>query len=121
MLTDKKWELTILEADVPAMELDCLATGDVDGDGNIEIIAGGKSSDCALAWYRPATCEKGTIFKSGFFHVGLALEDIDGDGLLEVITGVERVQAPNTWEIVWFKPAEGPESAVDAICHRSLV
>ena len=102
--SDKRWELTILDADIQAWELDCLNAADIDNDGNMEIIAGGKSDTNALSWYRPATGEKGLIFPSGFFHVGMAIEDIDGSGVLGIVVGEERSKGSDTWMLTWFQP-----------------
>lgn len=57
------WKMTILDAYVPAMDLGNLAAGDIDGDGNTEVVAGGNG---ILMWYRPATFEKGVIGEENF-------------------------------------------------------
>lgn len=96
------WELTILDADPPVSELGSLATGDIDGDGRLEIMVGGAGH---LLWYRPHTCERG-IIAEGHCNVGLAVDDIDGDGRLEVVAGLKASDdAP--WSLAWFKaPAD---------------
>lgn len=94
------WELTILDCAPPASDLASLAVRDVDGDGNLEIIAGGNG---ALIWYRPSTLETGIIGK-GRYAVGLAVEDIDNDGNLEVTAGFHFQK---TKQIVWFKSESG--------------
>jgi len=101
---DKRWELTVLDADFPALELDCLNAADIDRDGHVEIIAGGKSDSCALAWFRPDTGEKGVICQSGFFHVGMAIEDIDGSGISGIVLGEARSKGSDTWMLTWFQP-----------------
>ena len=66
----------------------CLGCGDVDGDGNPELIVGGKSG---MSWYRLPGGGRGlaaSLPGAETFHVGLTLEDIDGDGLPEVVAGV---------------------------------
>ena len=96
------WELLILDADPPFESSGCLAAGDVDGDGNVEILIAGSS---ALVWYRPATFERG-LAAEGRFHCGIALADVDGDGVLEVFAGhaVDPASAGEEWMISWFKP-----------------
>ena len=97
------WELMILDADPPVTEMGCLTAGDLDGDGNVEIVTGG---DGALLWYRPATFERG-IIASIDLHVGIVLEDIDGDGVREVVVGYCLQRKPvEKWAIGWFDPGE---------------
>jgi len=90
------WDLMILDAEPPVRQLGNLGVGDIDRDGNVEIVTGGNGG---LLWYRPATHQRG-IIAEGNFHVGLALEDVDGDGILEVVVGDTE---PCT-AIYWFKP-----------------
>jgi hypothetical protein len=97
-----KWELTILDADplTPMANLQSQVIGDVDGDGNLELIVGGQGG---LLWYRPATFERGLIAAGIDVARGLALEDVDGDGHLEVVVSAGSF-AKNTWSISWYKP-----------------
>ena len=76
------WELLILDGEPPSVDLGSAAAGDIDGDGQVEIVVGGAAG---LWWYRPATMERGQI-ATGSYCVGLALEDIDGDGLPEIFS-----------------------------------
>lgn len=96
----KHWELLILDASPPTREFACLTVGDLDGDGKVEIVAGG---DGALLWYRPDTFERGIIAKGDFTECGLALEDLDGDGIMEAVVS-ERKPNTSTWMITWYKP-----------------
>jgi len=100
MYVPNEWELLILGADFSTDG--CLTVGDIEGDGNEEIVTGGTG---ALLWYRPATFEKGIIAEIDP-HVGVTLEDIDGDGILEVIVGhrTETGSSTEDWMIGWFKP-----------------
>jgi hypothetical protein len=97
----ENWEFMILDGAPPVdpnMGLCSMAVGDIDDDGNHEIVIGG---DGALLWYRPATLEKG-IAAQGRYHVGITLEDIDGDGKLEVFAGT---YAPEK-KVFWLKPGK---------------
>jgi hypothetical protein len=95
------WELTIIDGEPPVGEsASAMAVGDIDGDGNVEIVVGGADG---LVWYRPATEDRGVI-DSGRIAVGLALEDIDGDGRLEVVAAQ---WIDPEYRIVWHKAPDG--------------
>jgi len=101
-MTDQ-WELTIVDAAPPAASLDGLAIGDIDGDGNDEIVASG---DGSLLWYRPATVEKGVIAE-GTFSVGVTIGDADGDGKLEVVVGCVYESDRNMGFVSYYKLVGG--------------
>ena len=117
MSENSYWDRIILDAAPPVLDLGGLAVGDVDGDGQHEIVVAGNG---ALLWYRPDTTEHGMIAE-GRFVVGLALEDIDGDGQLEVFAGqgVPAQDDPETmvWEIAWFDPG----STLDGAWSRHVI
>lgn len=115
----QSYEMTILDADPPALDLGGLAVGDIDGDGHEEIVVEGNGG---LLWYRPDTLDKGVI-ATGRFTVGLTMGDIDGDGAIEVvashITGPDMMGA-----ITWYKPEgrlSGPwrSGTIDPAISRS--
>lgn len=99
----RDWELLILDADPGVGSLVSLVTGDIDGDGHIEVFTGGTEG---LLWYRPDTFEKGVIDQGAFHHVGLILADVDGDGQLELVSGRNAAASgePDAWELVYHKP-----------------
>ncbi|HET6487305.1 MAG TPA: VCBS repeat-containing protein, partial [Spirochaetia bacterium] len=109
------WELTILDANLPAQRLDSLAAADLDGDGALELVTGGDG----LFWVRPRDRAWGRI-SPRYAHVGVVVGDIDGDGKPEVIVG-EGEALPDKraelrfggagihsrtkdWSIAWYKP-----------------
>ncbi len=96
----KLWDLTILDADPPIDDFGSLAIGDIDGDGNDEVLLGGTGG---LLWYRPATLERGVI-TTGEFHVGLAVGDLDGDGIPELIAGSLADKGAGAHRLCWYKP-----------------
>ena len=77
------WELMLLDPDPPLEMTGSLTVGDIDGDGNVEVLIGGND----LLWYRPATFERGKAV-TGPIQCGLDLADIDGDGRLEAVMGL---------------------------------
>lgn len=98
---EKYWEMQIIDALPPgASSLGNLVVGDLDGDGQKEIITGGEKG--VLLWYRPETGEKG-IIDYGSFHVGLFLADIDNDGIKEVFVG-KLDEDRDVWTLCWYKP-----------------
>ena len=59
-------------------DVEGLAAGDVDGDGELELIVGPNIFRPARGWQR-------TRFAQGFDKTRLALADLDGDGLMEIV------------------------------------
>ena len=79
MIKRGNWELLILDGQASR----CIV-GDVDGDGNQEVIDGDK-------WYRPATSESGVISGGISLNcVGARTGDLDNDGVVEAIGAVRR-------------------------------
>jgi len=100
-IADPYYELTVLDGPDASLTLTSLAVGDIDGDGDAEIVTGGVGG---LYWYRPGSWETGTA-ATGQFRVGLALEDVDGDGRLEAVLGdANRDTGQKTLE--WLKPQD---------------
>jgi hypothetical protein len=105
-MKDQTWELTILDGAPNTREINAVAAADIDGDGHVEVIYGGMDE---VAWYRPATLERGVVAK---MHTGVGgfVSDIDGDGKLEFaasdankisVDGKEPAQG-----LYWFKPGK---------------
>jgi hypothetical protein len=94
------WELLILDGQ-PGGAL----VGDVDSDGNQEIISSSK-------WYRPATFESGTIPDGISLRcVGATTGDVDNDGVVEAIGAVRRDTVTDGgrreyYQLYWYKPGK---------------
>ncbi|MFN7994520.1 MAG: VCBS repeat-containing protein [Bryobacteraceae bacterium] len=103
-----RWDLMLLDADPEEMiEPDSTAVSDIDGDGKLELLIGGRGG---MLWYRPATFEKGVISR-GEFHCAMAVLDLDGDGRKEIVAGrVVPGSNPPRWALYWFKPSKDLKS-----------
>jgi FG-GAP-like repeat len=102
---------------------------DVDGDGDLDVIASMHAHGYGLSWFENTVVGKSRVFrqhvilseaKNGSFPVqfsqlhGLALADMDGDGLADIVTG-KTYWAHNGTDpgandgavIYWFKLSRG--------------
>jgi hypothetical protein len=82
---------------------DCKSVGDLDGDGQVDVVIGGSQ----LIWYKYPTWSKTTIAAAGTeFTTDMQVGDVDGDGDLDVI-----VPDGNSGDnVLWF---ENPRPAGD--------
>lgn len=84
------WESSVV-ATVPDRQMRAIAAGDVNGDGSIDIVAGGLSSGLWLLQQKKGGSWESTqvdAHSSGFEHPVL-LADLDGDGSLELYVAAE--------------------------------
>lgn len=81
---------------------DVLALGDIDGDGNLDIVVGSEhSAGSGLVWYQFPTWERHSIADGDFTTDGQAI-DVDGDGDIDVVIGTF---AHGRGEVLWFENA----------------
>ena len=87
---------------------------DIDGDGFVDVIIGGRSGP--LVWYRYPDWTKAVIAKGGYRTVDGAAGDIDGDGDLDIVMG----------GLLWYenplpaaKPGDGLWKAREVADHRT--
>ena len=90
-----RFERHVVDPDGP-LDVWLKAVGDIDGDGSLDLVAGGRTSG-GLVWYENPGWTKRAIAKGKFGTDG-ELADIDGDGDLDVVALEE--DPPKT---VWFE------------------
>ena len=79
---------------------DVLMLGDINGDGNLDIVLGAEhATGAGLVWYQYPTWEKHLV-ANGEFTTDGQLADIDGDGDLDIVIGTF---AEGKGQILWFE------------------
>ena len=89
-MKDGKWTSAVV-GEVPDRQMRAIQAGDVNGDGRIDLVAGGLGSGLWLFEQEPdGTWSKSQIdAQSSGFEQPVLLADLDGDGKLEIYVGSE--------------------------------
>ena len=96
----------IIDRNTPE-RLACKAVGDINGDGFVDVIAGGERNGGKLVWYAYPNWAK-TVIDTGDFFVDMQVCDIDRDGDLDIV--VPKVIGDNR-RVLWYenpKPTGNP-------------
>jgi hypothetical protein len=106
--TDIPFEHIVIDGNGP-VDIWQKTIGDLDGDGRIDLVAGGRSSG-GLVWYKNPDWEKFTINSGTGHSTDAEVGDIDGDGDNDLISLTIS-------EIRWY---ENPEWTIHTIEKREL-
>ncbi len=93
------WQRQVIDTEVANGH--SMTVGDLDGDGNAEIVAGGTRGR-SVYLYRMAGAEgerwERTVLDADLAPNGCAMADIDGDG----VTDATCIDAANPWSLKWY-------------------
>ena len=113
---DDVWERTELLSDFDPRT--CIAVGDLDGDGMLDIVfTEGESYPARVVWLKNPSWES-TLLGDDFFHPhSLELADFDGNGLLDIFVGEMGLSGyPRSREVV-FRNQGGGKFRMEVVAH----
>jgi hypothetical protein len=108
------FEHVIIDPNTPGIKNDVCLVADVDGDGNDEIIIGGKEGENNVVWYKYPSLDKHTI-GSGQMEAGGVMVDITGNGLPDLVAG-NPGDYNDGKELFWYE-----NSGSDALWTRRVI
>lgn len=88
--------------------LDVVA-GDIDGDGDMDILSGGRYINSRVAWFKNTNGNGNFVFQQElttdiFYCRGAILADIDGDGDLDIAATSWKIEGHR---VIWFENTNG--------------
>lgn len=103
----------IIDPTPPGTENDVCLVGDINGNGRVDIVVGGKYGSNNFVWYENPTWERHVIGKI-HAEAGGVLVDITGNGRLDIIVGNPWDTPPDRFagytnnELYWFECPDDP-------------
>ncbi|MFQ6130760.1 MAG: FG-GAP repeat domain-containing protein [Armatimonadota bacterium] len=94
----------VIDPDPPGSEHDVTLIADLNGDGQNDIIIGGKRGDVNLFWYENPSWRRHDMASAPNLEAGGVMLDVNGDGRLDVIAG----QQIGGRELFWFECPDDP-------------
>ncbi len=103
----------IIDHDPPGTENDVCLVGDINGNGRVDIVVGGKYGSNNFVWYENPTWARHIIGKV-HAEAGGVLVDITGNGRLDIVVGnpwdtpPDRLPGYTNNELYWFECPDDP-------------
>ncbi len=94
----------VIDPDPPGSEHDITLLADLNGDGRLDIIIGGKEGAINLFWYENPSWQRHDMAPAPGLEAGGVVLDVNGDGRPDVVAGQ---QMPET-ELYWFECPPDP-------------
>lgn len=97
----------IIDADPPGSRHDIVLLHDINGNGKLDIVIGGKLGDVNLFWYENPSWRRHDMALSPNLEAGGLMVDITGNGLTDIVAGQSGEKNRNR-ELTWFERPDDP-------------